>query len=220
MSTIGFHSTGGELYEGTYPAAYADSDTGRTWWRFLEALSYLLDPIAEITRPDDGSGPWVTLASPERCPTDWLPVLAQWAGIRRWNPEAITEPDLRVLIAGGGPGFWRGTRAAMIAAVRRFYPPDMAPDYLLFFHERAALGGGLDPAYSLQIYTYDFVDHDPNLVRAALWAAKPAGLILDYEVQQGQAWFMLNERVQDWAQVNSDYESWDAVHRDEPTGGP
>ena len=203
MSTIGFNSTVDQLFENTYPAAYADEDNDYAWQRFMLALAQLLDPVAEITRPDDGSEPWTVLASPYRCPTIWLPVLAQWAGIRR--PDAMSEEDLRALIATGGPGFHRGTRDAMIAAIRRFLPPD-TPDNLITFDERAD-----GDAYFLRVFTYSFVEHDPELVRQALEQAKPAGLILDYEVRVGQTWGMLKDSSDSWGDVLVDYPSWYAV---------
>jgi hypothetical protein len=211
---VGFRSTGEDLFEGTYPAAFADSETNGAWRKLCDSLGELLDPIAEVTRPDDGSEPWVVLASPRRCPTDWLRVLAQWAGIRR--PDVMSESDLRELIGNGGPGMWRGTRANMIAAARRFLPPG-TPDHLLYFEERADLGAGHERAYGLRVFTYTFIDHDPALVRAALEAAKPAGIILDYQVRHGQAWFMLRNRRASWAEVNATYDSWREVHRDQPT---
>jgi hypothetical protein len=214
VSTIGFRSTGEDLFDGTYPAAFADSETDGAWAKLCDALGELLDPIAEVTRPDDGSEPWVVLASPERCPTDWLRVLAQWAGIRR--PDVMDEEDLRELIGRGGPGMWRGTRQAMIAAARRFLPPGTA-DHLLYFEERAELGTGQDRAYCLRVFTYTFVEHDPALVRAALEGAKPAGIILDYQVRRGQAWFMLRERRASWAETNATYGSWHDVRSDQPT---
>lgn len=203
MSTIGFISTGDDLYEGTYPAAFADADNDSAWLAFCAALAELLDPIAEITRPDDGSDPWIVMASPWRCPTDWLPVLAQWAGIRR--PDTMPETDLRALIAEGGPGFHRGTRAAMIAAIRRYMPPDM-PDSLITFDERAD-----GNPYFLRVFTYDFVPHDSDLVRQALEQAKPAGLVLDYEVRVGQTWGMLKDEWDTWGDVLTGYPNWSAV---------
>jgi len=200
MSTIGFNSTGDDLYNGTYPAAFADEDNDYAWQQFMAALALLLDPIAQVTRPDDGSEPWTVLASPFRCPTIWLPVLAQWAGIRR--PDVMSEEDLRELIAQGGPGYHRGTREAMMAAIRRFLPPD-TPDNLITFDERA----DGDP-YFLRVFTYTFVEHDPDLVRQALEAAKPAGLNLDYQVRVGQTWGMLNDGWDSWGDVKAGYPSW------------
>ena len=208
-------NTGREMLDNTRPVPDVDG----AWAKFLDALSYLLDPIADVTRPPDGSGRWTVLASPTRVPERWLPVLAQWAGVRR--PDVMSDEDLREVIGPTAPGLWRGTRAAMIAAVRRFYPVNMAPDYLLYFEERAVITGDetID-AYQLRVFTYDFVPHDWELVRQALLHAKPAGLNLTYDVRRGQAWFMLRERRESWADVRDSYASWNAVHLDEPIGGP
>jgi hypothetical protein len=209
MSAIGFDKTGDELFAGTYPAAFADSENGYAWQLFCDALSELLDPIAQVTRPDDGTEQWVVLASPYRCPTDWLKVLAQWAGIRR--PDAMSEPELRDLIANGGPGFHRGTKSAMIAAIRRYLPPD-TPDNLITFDEQA----DGDP-YLLRVFTYTFTPHNPALVLQALESAKPAGLTLVYEVREGQTWGMLNANWPSWGEVLAGYPTWGDVKHAPPT---
>lgn len=210
--------TGRDLYAGTEPVAYADRELDWPWARFMAALSWILDPVAEMVRDDDaGNEGWTALGSPSRCPEPWLRVLAQWAGIRRW--DAMSPEDLRELIGPRAPGMWRGTRAAMIAAARRFMPPDAA-DNLLYFEERAAITGDEQiDAYQLRVFTYSFVDHDPALVRAALEAAKPAGINLTYEVRTGQAYFMLRRRVENYAEMRQLYPNYDAVRRDQPTVG-
>jgi hypothetical protein len=211
--------TGADLYEATAPIAYADRENAWAWATLMYALSELLDVVAEMVRDDAAGNPgWTALASPARCPEPWLRVLAQWAGIRRW--DAMSAADLRELIGPRAPGLWRGTRAAMIAAARRFLPPGMA-DHYLYFEERARITGdeAVD-AYHLRVFTYSFIDHDPEQVRAALDAAKPAGLILTYEVRRGQSWAMLRQRGQTWAEVNESYASWHDVHLDEPIASP
>jgi hypothetical protein len=213
-------NTGGEMRDNTRAAAWADPEHGYAWANLLGALSYLLDPLADVTRPPDNSGRWTVLASPRRCPPQWLPVLAQWAGVRR--PEALTPDELRDLIGPTAPGLWRGTRAAMIAAVRRFFPPGFEADRFLYFEERARVTGNeqLD-AYALRVFTYSFVEGvDEEAVRDALAHAKPAGLFpFIYEVRQGQMWAMLNERMSSWAEVRDSYATWDDVRHDEPIGG-
>lgn len=206
--------TGEEIYTNTdYTNRDRDElDSGYAWRRFIGALSELLDPIADVVRPNgtfDDDARWTVLADPDLCPTAWLPVLAQWAGIRR--PDAYTEQQLRQLIARGGPGFFRGTRAGMIAEIRRFLPPG-TPDSHIYFEERAD-----GNPYKLRVFTYTFEDHDPELVRQALAFAKPAGLYpFEYEVRVGQTWAMLNHRKQNWAQVKADYANWYEVLHDEP----
>lgn len=187
--------TGRDLYAATEPIAYADPEFDWPWARFCASVAELLDPVSIMVRDDaDGNEGWTALASPTRCPEPWLRVLAQWAGVRRW--DALSSDDLRQLINGRAPGLWRGTRDALIAAVRRFYPPELAPEELLYFEERSVITGDeLIDAYMLRVFTYSWVEHDPELVRTNLEAALPAGIKLIYEVRHGQAYFMLRNRL-------------------------
>ena len=88
--------TGRDLYAATPTLARLDPDNDYAWARYLAALSVLLDVIAEMVRDDaDGNPGWTALGSPARCPEPFLRVLAQWAGIRRW--DALDPDDLRAL---------------------------------------------------------------------------------------------------------------------------
>ena len=204
--------TGEEIYDNMEPAQYAELETNYSLARFLAAISELLDPIADVTRAPDGSDRWLVLASPTRCPVEWLPVLAQWAGVRR--RDSMSEADLRELIGPHGPGMWRGTRQSMWDAVKRFYPPG-TPDNFLYFEERAD-----GNAYALRVFTYSFVQHDEAAVRSALLHAKPAGLTLLYEVRVGQTWGMLDERMPTWGDTVVNYASWYELMHDTPLEAP
>lgn len=200
--------TGRDLYAATAPLAWADPENDYAWAKYADALGELLDVIAEMVRDDaDGNPGWTALASPARCPEPFLRVLAQWAGIRRW--DALEPDDLRDLIGPRAPGLWRGTRDAMLAAVRRYLPPDSTD--LLRFDERA----DGDP-YKLRVFTYRFVDHDPELVRAALEAAKPAGLTLIYEVRDGQSYDQLNSDCMNYAAMKGTYRDYAEVYSSMP----
>jgi hypothetical protein len=204
--------TGRDLYAATAPLAYADPDYDWAWARYLAALAGLLDVVADMVRDDaDGNPGWTALASPSRCPEPFLRVLAQWAGIRRW--DALDAPDLRALIGPRAPGLWRGTRDAMIAAARRYYPPRYFDPAYVYFEERAD-----GNPYLLRVFTYSFIEHDPELVRAALQGAKPAGLRLIYEVRRGQNWNMVRTVNDSWATLKDSYASWRDVLEAEPIG--
>jgi hypothetical protein len=208
---IALGDTGRDLYAATLPVAYGDPDNGWAWAHYCGALAHLLDVIAEMVRDDaDGNPGWTALGSPTRCPPEWLRVLAQWAGVHRW--DSMSPADLRGLIGPHAPGLWRGTKAAMIAAVRRHFPPGTADAYL-YFEERA----DGDP-YLLRVFTYEFVDHDTAAVEASLRAEKPAGLNLEYELRVGQTWAMLNGRKTSWDQTRTDYATWWDVWHDPPPG--
>jgi hypothetical protein len=203
--------TGRDLYAATPTLARLDPDNDYAWAKYMAALSVLLDVIAEMVRDDaDGNPGWTAMASPTRCPEPFLRVLAQWAGIRRW--DALDPPDLRALIGPRAPGLWRGTREAMIAAVRRFYPPGQFDPSWIYFEERA----DGDP-YLLRVFTFDFIDHDEAGVRAELQANKPAGLNLIYEVRHGQTWGMLRDSGLTWGQLEGAYGTWAGVLDGQPT---
>lgn len=204
--------TGAQLHERTLPVAFADAENGYAWAKYLAALSLILDPIARMVYIDaEGNPGWSDLASPSRCPREWLPVLAQWAGVRR--PDAMSEDELRELIGPRAPGMWRGTRAAMIAAIRRFYDPGVDVDRFVYFEERA----DGDP-YRLRIFTYSFIPHDAELVADAIAHATPAGLRVTYEVRDGQTYNMLRDRHVDYNEVRASYDSYNDVRSGRPTG--
>lgn len=208
---VGMGETGRDLYAATPTMAALDPENGFAWARYLAALSELLDVIAVMVRDDDQGNPgWTAMASPSRCPEPFLRVLAQWAGIRRW--DALDPPDLRALIGPRAPGLWRGTREAMIAAVRRFYPPAHFDPSWIYFEERAD-----GNPYQLRVFTFDFVEHDEAGVRAALQANKPAGLNLIYEVRHGQTWGMLRDRGLTWGDLVDEYGDWAGVLNGQPT---
>jgi hypothetical protein len=191
-------NTGREMFDNTRAAAYADADNDFAWAKFLSSLSFLLDPVADVTRPADGSERWTTLASPSRVPAQWLPVLAQWAGVRR--PETMTDDELRDLIGPTAPGMWRGTRAGILAAVRRFLPEGA---YL--YWEEFADG---DP-YKFRVFTFNTDPATEALIRDALAHEKPAGLFpFEYEVRVGQTWRMHLDCGYTWWQTLDCFESW------------
>jgi hypothetical protein len=203
--------TGRDLYAATPTMARLDPANDDAWAKYLAALSELLDPIAVMVRDDaEGNPGWTAMASPSRCPEPWLRVLAQWAGIRRW--DALDSPDLRALIGPRAPGLWRGTRQAMIAAVRRFYPPNEFDPAWIYFEERAD-----GEPYKLRVFTFDFIDHDVEGVRQALEQATPAGIQLVYELRHGQTWGMLRDGGLTWGELVDTYGDWDGVLSARPT---
>ena len=91
------------------------------------------------------------------------------------------------------------------------HAPD-APEPVLYFEERAD-----GNPYLLRIFTFDYVDHDPAQVEGAIRAAKPAGLLLDYQVRHGQTWAMLEAGSATWADVQASYATWGDVFNAAPT---
>lgn len=190
-----------ELYDATAPLTYAEVALGFPWATYLASLGLILESEMVLTGGDGQYEPWTALADPTRCPADWLNVLAQWAGLR--NRSAYSETELRQMIGPHAPGLWRGTKDAMIAAARRFIGADGA----IYFEERA----DGDP-YALRVFTYDYEGGDPAQIEQALLAAKPAGIVLDYEQRVGQTYQMMLDQHATYADVKAAYATYaDAV---------
>ena len=90
---------------------------------------------------------------------------------------------------------WRGTRAGLLAAARRFLPEGAG-----LYYEEFADG---DP-YHFRVFTFNTEPEVEAQIREALDHAKPAGLFpFTYEVRVGQTYHMLNARKPDYAETMS-----------------
>ena len=202
-------TVGADLYASLEPLAYADAALGWPLASYLSAIGLILEDAAVLVRTgDDGSDGWSAFADPTRCPDDYLYTLAQWAGVR--YPRRMAPADLRVLIGPHAPGLWRGTKAAIVASVARY----LTPGGTLYFEERA----DGDP-YLLRIFSYTFDTLDQAAIEAELPTIIPAGLILDYEVREGQTYEQLRDSMTDYAEVKATYPDYRTVATSLPPGG-
>lgn len=197
---------GRDLYEALAPLTYEDEAHGWALAHYVDSLAIVFEETANLVRSDDDDEGWTAFADPERCPDSYLTTLAQWAGIR-W-PNRLAPDDLRTLIGGKGSGLWRGTKSALIAAVRRY----MTPGGSLYFEERA----DGDP-YKLRIFTYGFDTLDEAAIRTELLLNVPAGLLLDYDVRVGQTYGMASDRTDElaaptYADATAVYATYEDAH--------
>lgn len=189
---------GQDLYDAVEPLTFADKSLGWPLANFLSSLGLMLDEEARLVRTDDdGNDGWSAFADPQRCPVNYLYTLAQWAGVR--YPRRMSVDDLRALIGPHAPGVWRGTKAAILNAVERYLSPGGA----LYFEERAD-----GDAYKLRIYTYTYDTLDETAIRNELAGQVPAGLILDYEVRDGQSYAILRDTGDTYADVKAQYPTY------------
>jgi hypothetical protein len=201
------NTVGQDLYDDLVPVAWDDANQGWALANYCSAIGVILEEIALLVRADDeGNDGWSAFADPQRCPTSFLYTLAQWAGVR--YPRRMSEADLRALIGPHAPGVWRGTKDAILASVKRYLSPDGA----LFFEERAD-----GNAYHLRIFTYTYDTLDETAIRNELLNVVPAGLILDYEVRDGQSYDMVRARFQSYAELKATYATYADVTSDVPT---
>jgi hypothetical protein len=194
----GMTTVGSDLYAALEPMAYADAALGWPLARYLSSIGLILEDTAALVRVDDqGNDGWSAFADPQRCPDSYLYTLAQWAGVR--YPRRMSLTDLRALIGPHAPGLWRGTKSAILAAVQRW----LTPGGVLYFEERA----DGDP-YKLRIFSYTFDTLDQAAIEAELFNVIPAGLILDYEVREGQTYGQLRDSMATYADVKATYPTY------------
>jgi hypothetical protein len=197
---------GADLYAAVEPLTSADESLGWPLALYLSANGLMLDEIAALVRTDaDGNEGWTAFADPARCPDSYLYTLAVWAGVP--YPRRMSKSDLRAVIGPHAPGVWRGTKAAIEAAIRRFVKPG-APVY---FEERA----DGDP-YAIRIFTYSDSTLDQGAIQQELLNSIPAGLILTYEVRIGQTYGMLRERMATYQDMKDTYPTYADVRAEAP----
>lgn len=201
---------GDDLYDALEAMTWADQELGWPFAYYLDSLGLILEETAYVVRADDdGHDGWSAFAEPDRVPIAYLYTLAQWAGVRyprRMNPE-----QLRTLIDGNAPGLWRGTKAALLAAIRRYLTPGAS----VYWEERAD-----GNPYAIRIFTYTTQTLDETAIRKELAAQLPAGLLLTYEVRAGQDYDMLRDRVKDYAEVKATWATYKDVHLAPPPPEP
>lgn len=160
-----------EAYEALGPWARADEGT----WDLLSYVASLVDSLAEIdelVRDTDEFIGWGRLLDVDATPGYALPWLAQFVGVTPLR--GLSEDAQRTRIKEAA-GFSRGTPAAIRAAARQFLTGLKQVDVF----ERDG------SPWRFRIRTYRVETPNPQAVRDAVIALKPAGLVFVHEVQAG-----------------------------------
>jgi hypothetical protein len=150
---------------------------------FLQAIAVMSKRSQETLRWDERGSGWRRMLDPTRCPAWALPWVAQLVGSP--NLSGLTEEQQRAVVADS-PTLRRGTPASIRAAAQMHGPEDV------LIVER------VDSAYTLLVQTHTLQTPDPDLVEAAVRAAKPAGLVLTY-VCSDDLLVGVFEGLSDWA---------------------
>lgn len=196
-------TAGAELYADLAPLAYDDENQNWALMTLAAAIGAMLQPINDLAR-DTPAGPgWSQLLDVTRCPTNALPWLAQFVGVQL--TPGLTDAQWRTQIVMEA-GMARGTVATMRAAAKKYLTGSQTVGIL----ERTS------DAYNFTVVTYTSETPDSDLVLAALTAAKPAGLVMDYLTVTGQIWQQLIDNYATWADVISAYATWQDVINDTP----
>ena len=180
-----------------FPQLVQDQDTanGYPWLTWLEGSGSILQTIDDLARDDASGNPgWSILLDVNRCPTAYLPWLAQCVGVR-FTSTQISDAQQRAAIRTP-TGFARGTPAAIIAAAAPFLASgfsvkliERTPDPYSYTVQVpvAGLTGGTYgqlavlyatyTALAAAFATYGAIAAQSAGIIAALQAANPVGLV-------------------------------------------
>lgn len=154
-----------ELYSGLGPLVVGDETTGWTSLHVAEATTRRLHDVNVLVRDRDDRPGWSIILDPEVAPAEYLPWLAQLAGVE-FSGSIPTEAEMRQQIVNR-EGQDRGTRAAMERAVKA----TLTGSKRVIIRERE----GDDP-YALYVATYSSQTLVPAMTEMAALRQKPAGL--------------------------------------------
>lgn len=164
-----------DVYDILEPYAEADAASGYALRSIVEAMTKTYVDIDELVRnsPDGLNVGWSGMFDASRCPPEALAWLGQLVGMIIYPTDGITETRWRVSKAVGG--IRRGSLSTMIAVAQR----------LLTGNKTVVVTERTSDAWHFAIRTRTAETPSSAAVLAALNAAKPAGLIMDYATFTG-----------------------------------
>lgn len=181
---------------------------GPAWTSQEEALDYplmelvecLADPLEDFW---EVAHDWGLMFDPDLAPASILAWMAQFVGAR--YPGDATEDQIRTAIRVH-ENWQRGRPAAIKAALAA----ELTGTKTIIFSERS---GG---AYRLQIRT--LTSETPSIERArqAILSQKPAGLVLDYDVQAGIAYSDMDSGYDSYGDIDATGDTYEEIASEAP----
>lgn len=199
-------------YEEMAPVHAEDAIRGYPLALFLHAYYMPLQKVDDIVRdrPELNLPGWGILFHPDLCPAEYLGYLAMFAGVPITDDMSEAEKRQRIKLRDNTK---RCTPGAIIQA---------AQDHLIE-PKRVILRERYDPDNPLvdspghfMVITYTADTPDPDAVLAAIKEQKDVGLILHYDVQDGQDWQQVVTDYATWNDVLAAYDTWQDLIDDTP----
>jgi hypothetical protein len=197
---------GTRAYDALEPIATPDESLGWPLLAYVSGLALPSEEVADLAETgDNGEVGWSVILDIDRIPDKGIGWLAQLIGVRL-NPELdATEQRLRVKETDG----WkRGTLGAIAGAAHQYLT---GGTHVIIRERFDPSDPDVDHAYHLQVITYTAETPDSAKVLAALLAQKPAGIILHYEVIDGQDFETLFLDNPDFQSVYTTYATFQGV---------
>jgi hypothetical protein len=165
------------VYESLYPLNVDDETNDWPLLKFINSLTTpSLQTLYDWTSDREDMPGWAMLMNADLAPVQALPWLAQFAGVE--FPDTFTEEQQRAAIKHHN-GFKRGTISGMVGTAQNLLTGSRS----VSTHERDT-----GSAWHLLMRSRDTETADEQLVRDALEAFKPGGIILDYAAVPGETY--------------------------------
>ena len=172
---------GTRAYEALDPITGDDASRNYPLLAYVSGLALPSEEVADLAETgDNGETGWSVILDIDRIPDKAIGWLAQLIGVRL-NPELdSTEQRNRVRETDG----WnRGSLGALAGAAHQYLT---GAQHVIIRERFNPSDPDMDHAYHLQVVTYTAETPDTAKVLQALLEQKPAGIILHYEVMDGQ----------------------------------
>lgn len=170
------------IYDGLAPLQYAEVDEDYPLANYLGALGVMFQIVEDLGRDQLVDGEflpgWSQVMDLGRVPDVAVAWLGQFVGV--FVTAGLTPTQQRQQVASVG-GWKRGTPAAIAAAAQLY----LTGTKQVIFRERDSIACPAEPAYGLTVITKTSETPDPTLTEAVIRAAKPAGIVLNYETLPG-----------------------------------
>jgi hypothetical protein len=190
------------LFEQVEPLAYADAEHGHALAHLCAAAARMIDRAYGLAH--DADVPWGIALDGERAADSDLDWLGQLAGVRLPGYLTPAARRTRVLETDGRR---RGTVGAIVGAARQH----------LTGTRRVELRERDGSPYKLRVITFTAETPDPAKVQAALLEQKPAGLVLTYEVRDGQSYGQAEDRNATYGAARLAYPTYGAARASIPS---
>lgn len=203
-------SVADELYESVEPVAFADEQLDWPLLTLCAAAGAMVQEIDDYVRDTDAGPGWSILLDIDRTPSKALGWLAQFVGVSL--RDGLDDAGQRDWIRSTD-GMARGSLAAITGAAQRYLTGGRA----VILRERFDPDDPtVDSPYHLQVITFTAQTPDPVAVEAALTAQKPAGIVLHYDVLDGQDFEQLRSSYSTFDLARIYYTDFEAMRTDHP----
>lgn len=170
---------------------------------YTNALARMFEEVDTYVRDTDEGPGWSILLDVGRTPNKGLGWLAQFVGVTLDDRLADAEQRQRIRQTDG---FRRGSPDAIRGAAQPF----LTGNQTVQLYERDG------SPYVLTVVTFADETPDPDAVESALRQQKPAGIVLNYQVVDGQIYEQLLENHPTYDDVLADYATYQDVLDDNP----